>query len=311
MNAIEGSGPCGLGIESEGFLLTNEGQAAGLINEVPAVEWVIREAILRNPRLKNCLSAEELSFHLELKTKEVHGSLEEAAAEIFNIRRAIDPILRAQGLKLLFSPVMPVPFRLIPASLDRESRAAQLFEKWGSTADGKELLRHTAIAVVQLNDSRVFNGIPRDQILSHGRSILASFTPEVMAEMTKTHRGERSWAGLTRQEHLRKLILAAKGEWFTSRGYSTEEILIPPVFKNDQELLRWMAAHANSDDITKVSPKDAHAYTGKIKQIAEGGLWMFETRMTDSTASTEQELIAILKAPEQHLRQFNLAQVSE
>jgi|GEM_PF-6918452 len=269
----------GYGLEAEGFLKDTEGNLAIRVEGQPTAEFVVNavrekyasegESLLR--AMHDKLALEEASVNLE-GCSGVHSSIEGAAREILTIRDAVNETMAPYGVHWDFDPVAQQHFEFIAATSDSSSRTHYLIQAWA------ERIYHTAIAGLQLNDSTLFAACQSDdERWERARHIMNSHTPDVIAQMSVADGEMRSFKGMTRLEHLRTLIPHVKWEPFSRRGYTeTSHVLYPPKFTSRAEMEKWMKAHADKDDLSRITAKDIHSGTVKIKQV---GPWIAENRV--------------------------------
>lgn len=289
----------GIGLESEGFVVRR-----GTLTAVPRIEgrstyeWIADRIRAESPELLDRVSPEQVSVMLELKTDAYADDGRKAVAEIREIRAAVNRLLAPADAEIAMVPVLPEPFEFVPASSDPNSRSAELVREWGSTPEGLQLLYSTAIASLQVNHSGPFRDMEgyRDG-LEIGRRVhnAASANFERFASLNDPR--HRDFRGMTRMDNLRHLLLAVKKPGYEGRGYSDDEILVPPKFRTVPEMRRWMAAQSAVENPEDAKCKNEHALTMKLKRPdAPGakGVWAAEARTFDAV-DDEKSMLCLIR----------------
>ncbi len=267
----------GRGIEAEGFVFRDDQTVVETISGLPTVEWLIEAMIKKHPGLRNLLSSEQASGMVELKTG-IHREFADAVDEIFRVRELVNNTLRCEQAQLVFVPVAPKPFRFLPASFDPDSHSAQLVAAWGRGPDGQAQLEATATAAIQFNDSTFFRGKTTDQVWEIGRRAF-NVMGASWSEINRLNGRLKDHKGRSRLELAQSLLHRVKAERFAKKGMPVEWSTIPPHFRLDKHMHRWMCAHSDVDNIALASCKNEHAFTLKLKREGFFGL---ETRIDDA-----------------------------
>lgn len=298
----------GIGLEMEGFIVNGE-RAVERIDGMPASQWTAEQIAKHRPQIRDGISFEQASVMLEVKTP-VCDTENQAVKELLAIRTEVDRCLAPVGAKLIFSPVMSKPFEFVAATTDKNSRTHQLIKDWSKTTQGKDLLYATAIASMQVNDSRPFRGVPKQRRLERARR-LHNLYIEHFNELDALNRGIRDFRGKTRMDNLMKLIPTVKAERFAQAGYlDPREAALPKTFVDIEKMKRWMMAHSGVDQFEKARSKNEHGVHAKIKRLDEEQPdaklpWVVESRVFDAVddeksiklvLATNSRLLALLES---------------
>ncbi len=277
----------GIGLEAEGYFTRSDGELVPRLEGEPSTQFVLRRISKDIPGLMDHLGLELPSVVLEVKSS-VHSSPAEAVDQVLSIRQEINRILPS-GVELRFLPVAPRKYEFIASTPDPESRPAQLIAAWGKTEEGLERLYASAICSLQINDSRAFRSSQSEaDRLETARRIHNAFSSRRnLDRLLRLNSGQKGFDGRTRQENYFRLMQAMKGFQFAERGYSLEEIVIPPYFDDAHAMRRWMCAHSGVDDFEDARCKDEHGFTVKIKR---GDFYAAETRLFDAVDTRGQML---------------------
>lgn len=275
----------GVGLEIEGFFMGGEGPTVR-IEGLPASEWIMQQVQKNHPQLVNHIAVEQASVVLELQSS-VHTSDQKAAEQILEIRQALNDILSPQGSHLIFKPVLDNDnWEFLAASSNPNSRTHELIRKWRERPNGEAMLKASATASLQINDSRPFkalNGRSHDMEakLELARRIHNLYSAHF--EELNAHNGKiTDKDGQSRLDKASSLLQTVKAEQFHKFGYhNTQSIVRPGQFETIEAMQRWMMAHSDVDNFEKASPKNEHGLTVKIKR-PETGLWIAEARLFDS-----------------------------
>ncbi len=272
----------GVGVESEGFLLDNEGNPVSKIDNLPASEWTMNKFTEKHPSLAENLGFKQASVMLEVKSDVFPEGLL-ACEQILEIRTLVNNVLMEKGVKLVFVPVAEKPFEFIPATSDPNSRTHALIERWGKDADGQQKLLDTVTASFQVNDSRPFANLETDfdrlELAKriHNQFRISAIPPGVLAGVQW---GIKGFDGRTRIEKAISLLTKVKAAQFLRHGFHDSRLaVIPPHFFTVDEMKKWMMAHSDVSSFEETDSKNEHALTCKIKR---GQFWAVESRFSDA-----------------------------
>lgn len=274
----------GVGLEMEGFIVNCE-RTRERIDGLPASQWVMERVRQTIPELVPYLSFEQASVMLEVKT-DVFAEPAEAIRQVMSIRGQIDRLLTEVGCRLVFQPVLREEFEFVPATNDPNSRTHQLIREWGCTPQGIAMLHATAIASLQVNDSRPFRHVlSAPDKLERAREIHNLYSANF--DRLRTQNGpQRNSRGMTRMENLLFLLPSVKGETFARHGYDNPlNVALPGHFDDVESMKRWMCAHSDVDNLEDAKCKNEHAVTVKVKRDQD--TWIAESRVYDAVDSEQ------------------------
>lgn len=259
----------GIGIEMEGFIVDGN-RPTVRIEGIAASEWTMKRVKDKYPQLADHVSAELLSVMLEVKT-DVHTNAEKAVEQILEIRAAINKILEPHGSRLMFIPILPNDeYEIMAADSNPESRPQQLIKKWGDTPLGIELIRATAIASLQVNDSRPFEDLKGQSEEDHLERALEihNLYSANFERLNKRNGRITASNGQTRLDKLKFLMANAKKTRFAERGYTDpEKIILPGHFKTVEEMQHWMITHTeDAKSWEDANSKNEHGGHVKVKR---------------------------------------------
>jgi hypothetical protein len=275
----------GVGIEAEGFFVqSSDHKPVARIGNIPTSEWLMEILKKDFPQLVPHVSFEQASVMLELVSG-VHSDGMKAIEQIFEYRREINRVLASVNTELVFKPVLEDYFEFVPATSDPNSRAQELIKRWGSTTEGQARLRDTAIASLQINDSRPYKGVERmSDRLELSRIINNIFSGKFDLLNSKYNGGILDSEGRSRMDILLDFLTEANADKFLRHGYKDSMMApLPGQFRTVDQLQRWMMACCDVKKFKDVRPKDMHPVTVKIKMSDREGLpWVAETRTFDA-----------------------------
>jgi len=281
----------GIGLESEGFIIDENEKPISKIENIPSSEWLMTQMREKNPRIANeNLSFEQASIMLEVKTDLFTEGIN-AVSQILEIRDLINQVL-PNGLSLSFTAVPKRHFTFEPATSDPNSRCVALLKRWGTLPNGERLLKSTAVASLQINDSRPFEGLSEMEKLEKSRrlhNIFSSSFDELSSHNPIIH----DYEGLTRIDRLKYLLQEINGQKFLNKGFQDTHAVIPPYFEDIEQMKRWLCVFSDTDSFEEADPKNEHSITIKIKRQPKTDYWAMETRIFDAV-DTEQEMMSII-----------------
>lgn len=291
----------GVGIEMEGFIVNGE-RAKERIDGLPASEWVMKEVKRDFPGLAGYLSFEQASVMLEVKS-DVFDEEIEAIEQILQIREALNKILGKAKARLIFQPVLEKDFEFVAATSDPNSRTQQLITEWSKTPLGLSMLYATAIASLQINDSRPYKGVcSNEEKLELSRKIHNLYSAN-FPQLNSGNGEIRDAAGKTRMDKLLFLLPEVKKQKFLAHGYTDPMVAaLPGHFETVEQMKRWMMANSGVEKFEDADCKNEHAVTVKIKR--SGDNWISESRVYDAVDQKEQ-IIRIAQNNTDLLKQIN------
>lgn len=274
----------GIGLESEGFIVDQNGNGQAQIENQPSSEWIVKKAQSLAPKIQNNLSFEQASVMLEVKS-DVFPSEHLAIEQIQDIRQQINQLLADQGLKLVFKPVLDKPFDFLPATSSPNSRTHQLIKEWSEFPNGQKMLDSTATCSFQINDSRPFSQAKTDaDRLEIGRQAHNLFSSNFRQLIDQNDPEQTDSKGMNRLDRAAFLLTTVKAPQFLQHGFrNPQQIIVPPFFADLMAMQRWMQAHSDVSDFTQAECKNEHAITVKIKRNP----WIIETRIFDAVDSAK------------------------
>lgn len=263
----------GLGIEMEGFIINESDRAQAKICSLPSSEYLISEAKKQLPEVADYVSPELCSVIIEIKS-DVHQTLDQAMAEVFQIRAKLNQILAEHSCRISFQPTIP-EYEFLPSVSQPNQRTQQLIERW--TESG--LIDHSSVCSVQINDSRPFAGLNSDaQKMELAREIHNKFSENHQALFALN-------PSQVRMQKIIELLETTKGKQLTDAGFTRANAAIPPYFADLESMKKWMMAHSNVSNFEETECKNEHVTTLKIKRKP---FWAVEVRFADATENQEQ-----------------------
>lgn len=282
----------GIGLESEGFIIDEEDRPISEIEGLPSSEWIMQKMEEKDTKLaKENLSFEQASIMLEVKT-DLFQTESDAVSQILEIRDLVNRIL-PDGLFLKFIPIPRKSFDFAPATRDPNSRCAVLLKRWGNLPNGERLLKSTAIASLQVNDSRPFDGLSTSERLEKSRKLHNIFSSS-FSELSSYNQEIRDYEGQLRIDRLRYLLQEVNGQKFVNSGFDSSHALIPPYFEDIEQMKRWLCVFSDTDSFENADPKNEHSITIKIKRQPKTEYWAMETRIFDAV-DIEDAMLGIIK----------------
>lgn len=284
----------------EGFIVNGE-RAKERIAGLPASEWVMEQVKRTMPELAGYLSLEQASVMLEIKS-DVFDEEVEAIEQILRIRELVNRVLGQAQARLVFQPVLNYDFEFIAATSDPNSRTQQLIREWSRTPMGMNMLYATAIASLQINDSRPYKSIEgNDEKLELSRKIHNLYSTNFQ-RLNAGNGKVRDVNGKTRMDKLLFLLPEVKKKQFEKYGYDDPRVAaLPGYFETVEQMKRWMMANSGVERFEDANCKNEHAVTVKIKR--SDGNWISESRVYDAvdgkramleTAKVNRELLSQL-----------------
>lgn len=284
----------GYGAEEENWICDQYGKPVMRLQDTTAYLALRREMQQILGKDPECLSAELLGCQAELKTG-VHASAKEVIEELeyhSNIANLalhnIDPNLRLESVAYKNMDGIEL------VAADPSAPSYQRVLDWSQTANGRELLRKTAICSTQLCVSdglENLNAQQKRQLLARCYGFLSD-NYGVIQELN---------ANSPRLGIIEELIISVKKDNFDKLGLLAESgrdetFITRPNNMNEADLIAWYMAHSGVLKAEDIKSKDAHGLLLKGKMITGTmDLGCFEHRWADASPD-RQNVIANIYA---------------